>query len=531
MAKVPLYVQNKLASSITPVVIDNSAAELTGKLNTDVGKISQAVFELSVKKQKEVDELNARIKSVNDTLTAYDRSIAIENQMYDIIEEEKANNVDNPQLTVKNVEQRGRDLIANEMANLNDTADLAVKEKMAGIITNSFRGKLSELHSWQVAQDTANAQNKVDNMINGLCTRASKSSNLTTLNECLNFANYTDSNGNPLSDSIKMAYGSKGEKKIKDAQTDIAKAYVLGLLDRKNPKQVHAILDSGSLDKYLNPQEQHSLRNMAKTMISAQESAAKRDKFFEIYNIKENATLLAATGEYTPSMYERDKKRITALGGKTSDYNVILSKQMSSEKTSGKKDFEQRKQEAHDKVTSAWAKISGKTGKISANAELEDIIKFQNMVEENRAYFTPEQYDNYMVKLTKSRVRRVKDMRTDWFGNPQGVLKGDDEISKGYNQIYQYTKKNYKNDDTKRIEATNDMVGEFVKQAERVETHNGKPLTEGQRQGIINGIINRQSQKTNPHLQNIPQNGQLFKDKSTGKIYRIYPDGRKEVIK
>lgn len=531
MARVPQYVQNKLASSITPVVVDNSAAQLTEQLNNNVGKIAQSALALSVKKQKEVDEINARIKSVNDTLTAYDRTIAIENQLYDIIDEEKSNNIDNPQLAVKNIEQRGRDLIADEMSKLSDTTDLAVKEKMGGIITNSFRGKLSELHSWQISQDTANAQSKVDSMIGGLCTRVNKSSDVSTLAKCLDFANQKDINGKPLSDSIKMAYGTKGEKKIKEAQEEIAKAYVFGLLDRKSPKQVNAILNSGALDNYLSPADQHSLRNMAKTMVNAQQSAAKRDSFFEIYNIKENATLLAASGEYTPSMYEADKKRIRALGGKASDYNVILAKQVSSDKTASKRDFAQKQIEAHDKVISAWAKISGKTGKISANAELEDIIKFQNLVEENRPYFTGEQYDNYMIKLSKSRVKRIKDMRTDIWGNPQGVLKGDDEISKGYNQIFKYTKENYKNDDNKRIEATNDMVGEFIKRVERTETNNGKPLTEGERQSIITGIINRQAQKSNPYLQNLPKEGKLFKDKTTGKVIRLYPDGRREVIK
>ena len=164
MAKVPQYTQDKLASSIMPVVVDNSAAQLTGHLKGNVDKIADTTFKLAAEKQKEVDAINAKIKNVNDTLTAYDRSIAIENEMYDIIEEEKANNINNPQLAVKNVETRGRELIATRMAELDNTTDIAVKEKMAGIITNSFRGKLSELHTWQVGQDTANAQGKIDSM-------------------------------------------------------------------------------------------------------------------------------------------------------------------------------------------------------------------------------------------------------------------------------------------------------------------------------------------------------------------------------
>lgn len=531
MAKVPQYTQDKLASSIMPVVVDNSAAQLTGHLKGNVDKIADTTFKLAAEKQKEVDAINAKIKNVNGTLTAYDRSIAIENEMYDIIEEEKANNINNPQLAVKNVEARGRELIATRMAELDNTTDIAVKEKMAGIITNSFRGKLSELHTWQVGQDTANAQGKIDSMINGLMTRASKSGSLETLAECLNFDNYIDANGNPLSDSIKMAYGNKGVKEIQKAKENIAESYIMGLLDRKTPNQVNAVLDSGALDSIISPEKKLSLKKMAKTMVTAQNSAAKRDAYFEIYNIKENATLLAAEGKYTPSMYMQDKRRIAQLGGKASDYNVILSKSMSSDKISKKENFKQNQQIAHDKVTKEWARISGKSGKISPNAELEDILKFQNLVEENREYFTGEQYDNYMIKLNKSRVKRVKDMRTDVFGRPQGTLKGDDNYSKGYTQIYKFAQTNYKGDDAKRLDAINNMTGEFVKRAERAEAQTGKPLTEAQMQSIVKGVTTRQTQRTNPHLQNIPKNGQLFKDKSSGRVYRIYPDGRREVVK
>lgn len=529
--KVPKYTQDRLASSITPVVVDNSSAELTGQLNKNVGQVSNAAFELAAKKQREVDAQLAKVKSVNDTLTAYDKSIAIENEMYDIIEEEKANNVSNPQLAVKNVETRGRELIATRMSELNDTTDIAVKEKMAGIVTNSFRGKLGELHSWQLSQDTANAQGKIDSYITSLCNMASKATNINDVGRYLNFANGKTSDGATYGDAIKIAYGAKGVEKIQKAQKEIAKSYLIGMLDRKNPNQVSATLSSGVFDNILEPDEKLSIKKMAKTMISAQHSAAKRDAFFEIFSIRENATLLAAEGEYTPSMYLADKKRIAALGGKTSDYNVLLSKSVSSDKLSDKQNFKQNQQKAHDRVTREWARISGKSGNIKSDTELEDIINFQNLVESNRQYFTGEQYDNYMVKLSKSRVKRVKEMRTDVWGRPQGTLKGNDQVSRGYTDIYKYAQTHYKGDDKKRINATNNMVGEFVKHVERAEAQTGKPLTEAQRQSIVRSVTNRQGQRTNPHLQNLPKNGALMKDPKSGRVYRIYPDGRREVVK
>lgn len=530
MAKVPRYTQDKLASSIRPVVVDDSAAQLTARLNKNVNAISSATFNLVAKKQKEVDEINERVKNVNDTLTAYNRSIAIENEMYDIIEEEKTNNIGNPQLALKNVENRGRELITQRMSELDDSTDISVKEKMAGIVTNSFRGKLSEMRSWQMAQDTANAQNKIEEMTSSLCTRASKTGSLQALGECLNFDNYTDGNGKPLAESIKLAYGAKGDTVIRKAKTEIAQSYCLGLLDRKSPNQVTAVVNSGALDEYLDPKDKHTLLNMAKTMTDAQISAVKRDNLFEIYNIKENAAILAQSGEYTPSMYVADKKRLAQLGGKASDFNVILSKSLSSKKVYDKANYEENKMKAHDTVTKEWAKITGSKGKISAEAELEDIIKFQDTLEENRDYFTNEQYDAYMLKLTKSRTKRIKDMKTDIWGNPKGELKGDDGYSKGFNQIYKYAKTNYAKDDKKRIEAIDNMTVEFVKQAERVETQTGKPLTEAQMQSIIKGVQTRQAQRTNSYLQNIPKNGQLFKDKTTGRVYKLYPDGRREVV-
>lgn len=529
--KVPQYTQDKLASSIVPVVVDNSAAELTGRLNKNTQTIANATFELSAKKQKEVDALNAKIKNVNDTLTAYDMSISIENEMYDLIEQEKAENINNPQLALKNVEEKGRELISQRMSELDSKTDIAVKEKMAGIVTNSFRGKLSEMRTWQMGQDTANAQGKIESVINSLCTRASKSGDLKTLQECLNFDSRTTEEGQTYSDAIKLAYGKKGVEFIQKSKNEIAKSYVLGLLDRKSPNQVSAVLNSGTLDNYLDPEDRLSLKKMSKTMIDAQNAAAKRDMFFEKYSIKENATLLSASGEYTPSMYVADKKRLAQLDGKASDYNVILSKFMASNKINQKENYEANKRVAHDKITKELAAITGKSGNIKADTDLERIVNFQTLVEENRDYLTPEQYDNYMVKLTKSRVNRIKGMRTDVFGRPQGELKGDDNYSKGYTQIYKFAQTNYGKDNNKRIDAVNNMVGEFVKQAERVEAQSGKPLTEAQMQSIVQGCQRRQAQRTNPILQNLPKNGAVFEDKTTGKRYRIYPDGRKEIVK
>lgn len=529
--KVPRYTQDKLASSITPVVVDNSAANLTAHLNKDVDSVAANTFELAAKKQKEVDAYNAKLKNINDTLTAYDKSIAIENEMYDIIEQEKEANINNPQLVVKNVEARGRELIATRMSELNDTTDIGVKEKMAGIVTNSFRGKLSELHTWQVSQDTANAQGKIESMIMGLCTRASKTGDLNTLAQCLNFDNYLDVNGNPLGDSIKMAYGAKGIKKIQEAKQDIAESFIMGLFDRKSPNQVAAVLDSGALDAFISPEKKVSLKKMSKTMVNAQTAQARTNNLLSVYNIRENATILASEGKYTPSMYAADKKALKAIGAKDSTIGVLLTQFTKSEKIAKKENFKKNQQIAHDSVSKEWARISGKTGKLSANAELEDIIKFQNLVETNRQYFTPDQYDNYMVKLNRGRVKRVKEMRTDIWGNPQGTLKGGDSYSKGYTQIYKFAQTNYKGNDSKRIDAINNMTGEFVKQAERVEAQTGKPLTESQMQSIVKGVQNRQAQRTNKHLQNIPKTGQLMKDAKTGRIYRVYPDGRNEVVK
>lgn len=530
--KVPQYTQDKLASSIVPVVVDNSAAELTGRLNKNTQTIANATFELSAKKQKEVDALNAKIKNVNDTLTAYDMSISIENEMYDLIEQEKADNINNPQLALKNVEEKGRELISQRMSELDDKTDIAVKEKMAGIVTNSFRGKLSEMRTWQMGQDTANAQGKIESVINNLCTRVSKSGDLKTLQECLNFDNRTTEEGQTYSDAIKLAYGKKGVEFIQKSKSEIAKSYVLGLLDRKSPNQVSAVLDSGALDSYLDPEDRLSLKKMSKTMIDAQNAAAKRDRFFEIYSIKENATLLAATGEYTPSMFVRDKKRLVQLGGKAGDFSVILSKSMASNKINQKENYEANKRKAQDKIINELAKVTGKSGNIKADIELEKIIGVMDLVEENRDYLTPEEYKNYMLKFTKSRVKRIEGMRTDVFGRPQGELKGDDSYSKGYTQIYKFAQTNYGKDDNKRIDAINNMVGDFVRQAERIEAQQGgKPLTEAQMQSIVKGCQTRQAQRTNPALQNLPKNGATFIDKTTGKQYRIYPDGRREIVK
>ncbi len=530
MAKVNEYVQDRLASSLVGVPqADLSGANMADSVAKGADVLGQNSMQLAAQKQKAIDEQRAQLQNINDTISAYQNSTAIETEMWDIIDRNKQQYINDPKSAIDSIQKEGAELLLSKLSQFDNNPN--VKEKMSGILTNSFRGKLNEVHSWALAQDTANSKNKIDNVFSQLNTQASKTNDISRLQELLTFAELNDDqSGMKFGDYVKLAYGAKGEEEINKAKTNIAKSYLIGMLDRKQANQVSATLDSGALDSLLSPEEKLKFKNMAHAVIKGEETEKRMNNMYSIFDIKENALIKSSSGEYTLSDAISDNEKIKELGGKPSDMLYTTGKGISGQKTADKKTREVKRQSAIKDITSNLAEIS-KGNKIDPEADLKDIIEFQNKVEgyAHAGLLTNDELKTYMTKVTGPKVKHIKKMGKNLFGMPQGDLRGKDEYSKAYLSIWNFADKAYAGQ-SNRDNAVNNMVVNYVKFADQLEAKQGKPVTHGQSQNILNKVIADQRRKSNPSLNNIPESGRIMMDKYGHKV-KYYPDGRYEMLK
>lgn len=532
MARVNPYVQDKLASSLGYVPnMDTSGANLAGTIAQDAGNLASGAMQLAVKKQREVDAKRKQLEDINNTLTAYQKSTEAETEMWNMIDKNKQEYVNDPKTAMEVIAGEGQGII-NQYIDEAKNSNPAVAEKMTGILTNSFRGKLNEVHTWTLAQDTANAKVKIENMANQCYTMAANTNDATQVLQLLNqFEEEYDENGNPVKDMdvnnlIKYTYGANGAKKIEDIKKGIAEAYILGSLDRGDYNTAKQMLDSDIFDKYLDPETKHKYRNMANGLIKAEEKQQRMDNAMTIFDIKQNAVIKASEGNYSISEAMADNKRIEALGGKPT--TTLTSLGIKGEKVQEKAQYDAKRKDVLKDITEDFGKMT-KKGKLDPELELKDILEFQNKVEANKQYLTPSEYKSYMTKINEPKIKRIRKMGKNIFGMPQGEMAGRDPYSKGYLSIYNFADKAYAGKDNKH-NAINNMITDFVKYAEQLEAKQGREMTQQQAANLANKVIADQRRRTNPSLNNLPKEGRIMKDKN-GRTVKMYPDGRYEILK
>lgn len=525
MAKVPRYVQDRLVTSLVGVpTLDSSSANLAGNIADNSQRLAGGYMQLAAKKQKEIDAAEAKLQNINDTLTAYQESTALETQMWTMIDDYKKKYVNDPKTGLDMIRREGSGIIQQGLDKFNDNP--AVKEKMAGILTNSLRGKLNEVNSWRIAQDTANSKIKVQNIFNQLYTQASSTTDFARIQELMNFADYTeDESGDLFGDYVNYTYGAKGPEELYKAKQGIAEAFILGMLDRKECNQAKAMIESGKLDNYMDPETKHKYLNMANNVIKAEEKQERMDNMFEIFDIKQNAAILASQGNYTISQSIADNNRIAALGGKPT--TSITTQGIKGEKTRAKQEYDLNRSKAIEDITKTLGGMT-KKGKLDPELELKDIIEFQNKVEGYRPYLTNSEYKTYMTKVNEPKVKRIKKMGKNIFGMPYGEISGKDTYSRSYLAIYNFAEKAYAGVDNKH-NAINNMITDFVKYANQLENKQGKEITQQQAANLCNKVIMDQRRRTNRALNNIPEGGRIMQDKY-GKRVKVYPDGRYEPL-
>lgn len=533
MAKVNPYVQDKLASSLGIMPgMDTSGAELAQNLGKSVDQVQNQALNIYVAKKQEAAKNKAKLEDINHTLSAYEKSMAVESDLWGMIDKTKEEYINDPESGMEVIRLSGQATIRQAIESENNSA---VKEKMVGVLTNSFRGKMNEVNSWKLAQDTANASNKIQNTFNQMYTVAASSSDWNRVQELINAVDSSENNWDRegsedskevFKDYVNFTYGKKGLEELDKAKRGMAAAYILGMIDRGECEQAKAVLDTNKLDAYMDPETKHKFRNMADGVIKAKEKQERMDNMFQIFDIKQNAVIKASTGDYTIKDAVADNEKIKALGGTPT--TSITNAGVKGEKVHTVQEYKEKNRQSLETLNKEFEGLL-KKGKVDPEAELKDILAFQNKVESCKRYLTPQQYQSYMSKLSEPRIKRLKKMGKNIFGMPQGEIAGNDPTHKSYLAIYNFAHKAYAGKDNQQHAITN-MLLDFSKYAEQLEHKQGKPITQQQANNLCNKVISDQRRRTNPYLNNIPKEGRVMMDKYGHKV-RVYADGRHEPIK
>ena len=324
---------------------------------------------------------------------------------------------------------------------------------------------------------------------------------------------------------VSTTYVGAGPEEIENVKRGIAEAYILGMLDRKECNQAKAMIESGKLDAYMDPETKHKYLKMADSVIKAEEKQERMDNMFEIFDIKQNAAILANQGKYSISQSIADNKRIVALGGKPT--TSLTTQGVRSEKIQTQQAYKANRSKALEDITNTLGGMT-KKGKLDPELELKDIVEFQNKIEAYRPYLTDSEYKTYMTKVNEPKVKRIKKMGKNIFGMPYGEMSGRDTYSRSYLAIYNFAEKAYAGKDN-RYNAINNMITDFVRYADQLENRQGKEMTQQQAANLCNKVIMDQRRRSNPALNNIPETGQIMQDKN-GRRVKVYPDGRYEPL-
>lgn len=526
MARVTPYVQNRLASSLGIMPdMDRSAGQVAGNIAENSGNVSNAFFNLAVKKAQAVKRQQEKVSDIENTIRAYRESMEVEKGIFQIMEQKKQEYADDPDTAISEIETECNALVFGKLNQYKDT-DLPVAEKLSGILTNSLRGKMSEARSWAGGQKVANTKSDIQTTFHSMCTVAASSSDPQ---KALDLISMLESDGESDMDfnrNIYYAYGAKGAEQIDKAKTAMSESFFLGMLDRGESNQALQYLDSGKFDKYMSPELKHKYRGMANTVIKAQEKQERMDNMMQIFDIKTNAIIQASEGKYTISQAVKDANTIKALGGTPT--TSLITQGVKGQKVATAQDFKAKKSAAITDITKTLGQIT-KKNKIDPEADLKDILAFQNKVEKYRPYLTDSEYKTYMSKVNEPSIKRIRKMGKNIFGMPQGDLKGKDPYNKSYLAIYNFAEKAYAGKNNKD-HAINNMLLDFVKYAEQLEHKQGKEITQQQAQNLCNKVIQDQRKRTNPKLNNIPDSGRIMKDKN-GRVVKMYANGKYEILK
>lgn len=526
MAKVEEYAQGQLASSLgyaSQVRQDTSTVDLISGLNKNVNELLDAEMAYAISEQKKQKANEDLLNGINQMLTAYDEVGRVEASLHDYINQTKQDYTANPHDAIEAVHNGGMDIIKSAIDNVSDPK---VKEKMAGILTNHFSGKENEIRNWALGMETANAQSKVQSVMDNYSHIAANTDDPNQVISMIKGLDVVDENtGMSMAQATYLSYGAKTPKYLAQQREDIAESYLMGMIDRGKCSTVKSLLESGQLDDIVSPELKHKYLKATGVIERTQQRQYEMGNMVEIFNIKANAVVKASKDEYTFADAERDNKRIMELGGKPT---VSLYNQASSNlKTLTKKEFNEKKAAALEDINSTFRTVlSNANGKLDPHATMKDILSYQNKVEKAKPYLTANEYNTYMNKVSQPLVKRISKMGTNIIGMPQGELAKHTPQTISYRAFYNFAHKNYAGTNN-RNNAIKNMLSDFTRYQDDFSAKFGREPTQKELNNLANRAIFEQRKRTNPNLNNIPKEGKVFRDKN-GKRVRIYPSGKME---
>lgn len=195
--------------------------------------------------------------------------------------------------------------------------------------------------------------------------------------------------------NMDLAFGVNGGEILDKSKTNIAHSYIMGMLERGQPELIEPTLDSKAFDSLLDVDTRVKLKKDAETAQRRKEIDTRKEFNSNLMDLKTDLWIKASTGDV--SLKEIDNAINTARnkGAGLEDIKTLVAirnkilNPYEKHSEQGERDEDNKptpkisnikKIEATNEVTDEYLSIFTDKGKIRAETDLTDVVKFQNKV-------------------------------------------------------------------------------------------------------------------------------------------------------
>lgn len=274
MAKIPVYEQGQLASSIvgTPGV-DTSAAQLMNVVGNSWDNIAGALgqniqannIEL-VRRQKEQEQLAREQKKILDSIDEAHHAGNVDQIQMQELDKAKAETQGDPAYAAPMFRDRSTSAL-DEYLNTIQDPEMRNRVRLAGI--KSMNEKAHEISGWAMTQRTQNAKAKVETTIAGYANLAGKFSTAKQVGE-------TWQKIEAMRGEISLTFGADADKVIQQGKRAVALQFIEGQIVN-DPALAETQVRSGAFDSVLNASDKDNLIYRAHGLTQAAERQQKTE--------------------------------------------------------------------------------------------------------------------------------------------------------------------------------------------------------------------------------------------------------------
>lgn len=274
MAKIPLYEQNRLASSVvgTPGVGTSAAQVLNGisqgaeQLQYQLALSARQNALAAAQQQQQQQKLAAAQKKVLDEIEIADHDVNIglahDNEESRI----KAEMIGDPSGASRAFADTAR---ANLDEYLNSIQDPEIRNKVKVNGLKAIHSRATQIGNWELTQRTENAKGKIENTLGELVNSSKSLGSISDVGRQWERVEQ-------LRPALMMSHGADADKIAQKTKTDIVKSYVNGLM-LKDPSLAESAVNSGAFDSALDGEDKQNLVYRARMLAKA----AQRDEMHE----------------------------------------------------------------------------------------------------------------------------------------------------------------------------------------------------------------------------------------------------------